>query len=411
MTTKVISFLGIKAQDTVYQYQGKTYEGNLFQIALRQFMDFDEMLVFATPEAKKETYPYLEKLKDPRIKVVDIRRGTTSEGLWQIFNQLVQNVDDGDTVIFDITHGLRSIFFLTFLASAYLRTAKDKVKIEAILYGAYDLRQGDQPAPVIDLSEFVSLLDWLTATNEFVKNGNAAALAEQLSLTNEPALFPLAETVENIATGLHLLRPKETSIAAMTLPEHLNLAREKLPLPFTLLADSVLASYGRFGEAGVLEPKDQLRYQLEMINWYYQRGQLVHALSLAREWVVSFLCVYFGLDMENRDDRNEMEFLVGGGKLKDRETGRIIRESGYLSQWPAVPQAKRLRKLWVKGAGYELAELRNDVLHSGFRKDAKTAAEIMADADKVLGELQSIARELGVNFQSSTQIQNPAEAQ
>ncbi len=404
MKTKVISFLGTSVKLTKYSYKEQVYEGSLFQIALRQFMDFDEMLVFVTKEARKIAYPALEELNDPRIKPVDIRTGRTSEGLWQIFSTVVKSVNEGDAVIFDITHGLRSIPFLTFLVAAYLRSAKN-ITIKAVLYGAFDLGQGG-PAPVIDLSEFVSLLDWLTATNEFVKNGNAAALAEQLSKTNDSMLLPLAGTVEEIATGLHLLRPKETSIAAMALPEHLNLAREKLPPPFTLLADSVLASYGRFGKAGVLEPKDQLRYQLEMINWYYQRGQLVHALSLAREWVVSFLCVYFGLDMENRDDRNEMEFLVGGGKLKDRETGRIIRESGYLSQWPAVPQAKRLRKLWVKGAGYELAELRNDVLHSGFRKDAKTAAEIMADADKVLGELQSIARELGVNFQSSTQSQN-----
>ena len=118
-------------------------------------------------------------------------------------------------------------------------------------------------------------------------------------------------------------------------------------------------------------------------------------MSLAREWVVSFLCVHFGLNMQDKDDRNEMEFLIGGGKLKDQKTGQVLRESDYLSQWSDVPRANRLRKLWVKGAGFELAELRNDVLHSGFRKDAKSAAQIMGDAYNVIGELNEIASEIG----------------
>jgi len=391
MTTKVISFLGIKAQNTVYEYHGKSYQGNLFQIALRQFMNFDEMLVFATPEAKRETYPYLERLDDPRIKLVDIRRGTTSDGLWQIFNQLVQNVDDGDTVIFDITHGLRSIFFLTFLASAYLRSAKQKVKIEAILYGAYDLRQDDKPAPVIDLSEFVGLLDWLTATNEFVKTGNAAALAEQLSQSNEPTLLPLAETVKNIATGLHLLRPKETSAAAAALPQNLNLAHEVLPPPFTLLSESIQINYGRFGQAEKTTPRDQLGYQLQMINWYHQRGQFVHALSLGREWLVSLLCLYFKLDEKDMAARAEMEFLIGGGK-----TGEKI--SLYFADWATVPDAERLRRLW--GSPYQLANLRNDVLHSGFRKNPKPAVEVKWAVDEAIKELNSIANEAGFTRQN-----------
>jgi CRISPR-associated Csx2 family protein len=392
MTTKVISFLGTSVKPTKYSYKEQVYEGSLFQIALRQFMKFDEMLVFVTKGARKIAYPVLEELNDPRIKPIDIRTGRTSEGLWDIFNTVVKTIDNDDTVIFDITHGLRSIPFLTFLVAAYLRSAKN-IKIEAVLYGAFDLGQGG-PAPVIDLSEFVSLLDWLTATNQFIKTGNATALAKQLSQTQEPTLLPLAETVEGIATGLHLLRPKETSAAAAALSENLDLARETLPPPFALLADSVQASYGRFGQTEKTEARDQLIYQLEMINWYHRRGQIVHALSMAREWVISFLCVHFGLDTENRDERNEMEFLIGGGKLTDRETGQILRESRYLEQWSNVPQANRLRKLWVKGAGYELAELRNDVLHSGFRKDAKSAFQIITEANKVIGELNSIANEL-----------------
>lgn len=388
MKTKVISFLGTSVKLTKYSYKEQVYEGSLFQIALRQFMDFDEMLVFVTKEARKIAYPAIEELNDPRIKPVDIRTGRTSEGLWDIFNTVVKMVDEGDAVIFDITHGLRSIPFLTFLVAAYLRSAKN-IKIEAVLYGAFDLGQGG-PAPVIDLSEFVSLLDWLTATNEFIKTGNATALAEQLSQTKEPTLLPLTETIKGIATGLHLLRPKETSAAAAALPETLNLAREKLPPPFTLLSNSVLASYGRFGLAEKADVKDQLVYELEIVNWYHSRGQIAHALSMAREWVVSFLCMHFGLDTGDKDDRAAMEFLVGGGKITSNDG--VTKESPYLTQWEAVPEHKRLRRLW--GGPHELANLRNDVLHSSFRKNPKSSADVIMAANRAIAELNVIAQKL-----------------
>lgn len=392
MTVKVITFLGTSAKETTYEYKGKIYKGNLFQIALRQFLEFDELVVFVTPKARETFKQNLEPLNDPRLKSVDIRNGRTSEGLWDIFNKLVENVNEGDTVIFDITHGLRSTPFLMFLAAAYLRSAKG-VEIKAVLYGAFEL---GQPAPVIDLTEFISLLDWLTATNEFVKTGNAAALAEQLSQTHEPALLPLAKTVQDIAAGLHLLRPKETSAAAATLPKTLSMAHEKLPPPFAILSESVKTNYGRFGITEKSNEIDQLGYELEMINWYHSRGQIVHALSMAREWVISFLCVHFELDTGDKDDRAAMEFLVGGGKMKlDDGT---TRESPYLKQWTAVPEYKRLRCLW--GGPHELANLRNDVLHSGFRKNPKSSADVITAANKAITELNAIAENLNLKEQA-----------
>jgi len=395
MTTKIISFLGTAVKPTRYFYKDQIYEGGLFQIALRQFVRFDQMLVFVTEDARKRAYPALAELNDPRIKPIDIRTGRTPEGLWNIFNTVVKSVYEGDTVIFDITHGLRSIPFLTFLAAAYLRSAKN-VQIEAVLYGALELGQGG-PAPVIDLSEFVSLLDWLTATNEFIKTGNAGALAEQLIKSNDPALLPLAGTVEEIAIGLLLLRPGETSTAATKLPENLNQAEKNFPPPFTLLSDLVMDSYSRFGKAGRQTEQDQLSYQLEMVNWYYDRGQIVHALSMAREWIVSYLCSHFELDAGDKNDRGAMEFLVGGGKI--RSNGKVIKESPYLDQWETVPEYIRFRRLW--GGPHELANLRNDVLHSGFRKNPKSSTDVIAAANSAIAELNAIAQQL--NFIKESQ--------
>ena len=319
MTTKIITFLGTSAKDTAYEYHGKTYEGNLFQIALRKFLPFDEMVVFVTPEAKTITYPYLEALSDPRIRSVDIRKGTTSEGLWLIFDQLVENVDEGDTVIFDITHGLRSIFFLTFLAAAYLRSAKNNVEIDAILYGAYDLGQPGKPAPVIDLTEFVSLLDWLTATERFTQTGDGRPLAALLRAAGHfehpphPHLTPDEQLADEAGKRIRLAAGaiEETSRSLLTnLILNAEAASHKLDIalrkaepdlikkapPYRLLADKIRNSYLPFAKANPMHNvASDLRLQLAMIRWYIDNGQIPQAATLMREWLVTALGYEFGL--------------------------------------------------------------------------------------------------------------------
>jgi len=389
---RVISFLGTATRETEYLYKGERYKGSVFQIAMRQFLDFDEMLVFVTDEARRQAYTVLESLNDPRIRDVCIPNGVDIKELWEIFDALVNNVEEKDQVIFDITHGLRSIPFLVFLAAAYLRSAKG-IHLEKVLYGALELGKNG-PAPVIDLSDFVLLLDWLTATDQFIELGNALALARLLERYESPSLSNLAKVVADISLSLRLLRPREANLAATSLPLALQGARKDLPPPFALLTENLSRSYGRFALPADADTKRQLICQLDMIHWYNKRGQVVHTLSLAREWVISLLCYHFELDPWDRDQRGEMEFLIGGGKQKD-VNGTVIKESPYLRQWSSVPEGEQLRELWLKSP-YKLAEVRNDVLHSGFRQNARSAQEIIDVANLIVQKIQSIAEGWGL---------------
>lgn len=129
-----------------------------------------------------------------------------------------------------------------------------------------------------------------------------------------------------------------------------------------------------------------------MVKWYAAKGQTVQALSLAREWLPSLLCYRFQLDPLDKANRDEMELLLSGGKIKDKE-GNTIRESLYLEQWSNIPkkQKKLLNNLW--GDDFNLANLRNDVLHSGFRKNPKKAENILEQTRKIIEELKAVAAE------------------
>ncbi|GAB4396832.1 MAG: hypothetical protein OHK0052_18540 [Anaerolineales bacterium] len=391
MNRKVITFLGIKPRDAVYEWKGKTYPAKVTAQAIREFAQFDEMLVLVTPDAKTQTFPLLAHLGDDRILPIDIVDGKDTESMWEIFQTVVDNVDEDETVIFDITHGFRSLPFLAFLFIAYLKSAKN-VTIEAVYYGAWEM-QKDGVTPILDLTEFVTMLDWLTAVNEFVYTGNARYLAQELNIREQPQLRPLAENVSEISLGLELLRPRDVAKASQEISQHLESASDILPKPFGVVAQSLKTAYTQFGLQNSNDAKEHLRVQLRMIKWYCEKQQFVHTLSMAREWLVSLLCVEFNLDLWDKNCREEMEFLLNGGVRKENVV--IIKESPYLEVWKQKQYRKRLNRLWC-GEPYELANLRNDVLHSGFRKNPELAAAIVTQIEKIVNEVNEIAKIWGL---------------
>jgi CRISPR-associated DxTHG motif protein len=397
---RIITFLGIQAKKTTYSFEGKNYDGEVFAEALHKFCDYESMLVCVTKDAKIKTFPVLEKLTDKRIEAVDIPNGETTKEMWETFEKITKKVDSNDTVIFDITHGLRSLPFLVFLFAAYLKAAKN-VTIEAIYYGAWELGFSNNGiAPVIDLSEFVSMIDWITATDQFTKTGNGEELAKLLREKDETTVN-LANSITGIAQGLQMLRPMDVLRESAILPKSIEEAAPTLSKtvpPFVTLLGRVKQDYGMFAlenpEDYTSNAKAALLRQIDMIDWYVAKGQIVQALSMAREWLPSLLCYHFKLDPQiEKPNRSEMELLLNGGKTPPDKDGNKY-ESPHLEEYKStIPKDKRkkLTDLWKDK--YKLANLRNDVLHSGFRKHPQSAVDILQKTEEIITELKDIAKQ------------------
>lgn len=414
--TKIIAFLGKYPKETIYSYGDSTYKGLVFAEALHQFCQYDTMLVCVTEEAKATAWLELEKLKDPRIKPIDIPTGRTTEEMWETFKIITQQVDEGDRVIFDITHGLRSLPFLVFLFAAYLKAAKN-VTIAAIYYGAFELgdSKNDVPAPVIDLSEFVSMIDWITATNSFIKIGDGQPLANLLEsaipsseeLKNEPNTRPLKnqlkqsfEAIQTISLALSITRPIETMESATKLEETLRQATTSFTeraKPFSLLSDKVVQEYGQFS---LNNPKEMatldknICLQLQMIDWYIQRDKVVQAVTLSREWLVSVLVLNFKISEHMFDlnkGRKYAEDALNNAteNRKPNDKRRKITPSNYDEQFEALPQADELVKVWS-----QMAELRNDIAHCGMNSQPQTAAKLKEKTVLLYPKLKKIGMEL-----------------
>ncbi len=173
-------------------------------------MEYDRKLVFSPPRKRTNHPPgRCGSAGDARSRRAQNTIARSRKKSGNSFDKVIEQINEGETVIFDITHGLRSIPFLAFLFAAFLKTAK-QVTIEAIYYGALELGDRDKgiPAPVIDLSEYVAMLDWITATDQFGTHGNATIwqlLDRGAMLKKLPAWA--AEQLRIVSPGSFLCQP------------------------------------------------------------------------------------------------------------------------------------------------------------------------------------------------------------
>ncbi len=183
---KAITFLGLRPGDTCYVFpDGKEHTAPFFGIALAKYMPKLRMRVFVTGAAR-ELYEeqFLPRVQPfvTDVEPVAIPDGRSIDELWQIFQRVVDAIESNETVIFDLTHGFRSLPFLSFLAVAYLRKVKH-IDLKGVYFGNFDA--GDKSVspprtPVIDLTLFTELLDWTVAADLFVRFGDARDLADLL---------------------------------------------------------------------------------------------------------------------------------------------------------------------------------------------------------------------------------------
>ncbi|MFM5982778.1 MAG: TIGR02221 family CRISPR-associated protein [Sphaerospermopsis kisseleviana] len=411
---KAISFLGFNKrgyQETTYlnPIASGEYKTKFIQEALVEFYKPETLYVLLTDTAAKgipdnETESSWTTLQNKLADKVDLQpimnipEGHTTSDIWKLFQMLTDCLQDGDRVLFDITNGFRSLPVLALIAVSYLRVVR-QVQIEGLIYGAFDAKSNDNKTPIFDLLPIVSLLEWTTATDQFLKTGNAQALAGLLH-NGDNATEELANNIDKIAQGLQLLRPIDVMQESALLPEKITAASstisESLP-PFTTLLRRVENDYGSFGLQNPTEytvnPKASLIRQLRMVEWYAEKGQIVQALSMAREWLPSLLCYHFNIDPQvEKPNRSEMELLLNGGTTPPDKQGNKY-TSVFLEQFKASvsgDKIKQLRNLWE--STYKLAKLRNDVLHAGFRKNPQSADYIIEQTQQIVEELRNIAQ-------------------
>ena len=387
---KAITFLGkAKYAETTYFLKDKSCRTDLFPEALNSFFSPEEIIVFVTKDAESVHMENLRNRLDGKVSLnpIHIPDGTNESEIWGIFETLTQNVNEGDSIVLDITLAFRSIPFLAMIAISYLRAAKD-VELDAIVYGAYEARVGDR-SPVFDLTPFVTLLDWTNATDKFLKTGQGSEIAALLRDAHQVAyknpesrdgrqppreLKNIAMDIEEISRAMALSRSEEVMNKAWKManrPESCRKEADDWAKPFSLLLDRINQA---FSPLSLQEPRNdinrRLAIEVEMLKRQLEKGQVIQAILLSREWVVTYYTTFLGKDLlTGREEAEEM--------LNDQARSQISAKDHA--------EEPELIRIWR-----DLIQLRNDVAHCGMRNNPMQSLKLETKAEEVVLRLSKL---------------------
>lgn len=287
----------------------------------------DEVTVFLTDEAKKLNWERngrydnrpglkgsLEKYKDKiKIKSVDIPTGKSEKELWTIFEKVLANIDQGDEIVFDITHSFRSIPMLAIIILNYAKFVKG-CHLKGIYYGAVevlghprDLTNIDlekRNAPIFDLTPFVNLLDWTTAIDRFINTGDARSISKLTKedakaigikgdIENKKPFDQLEKELTNFSEVVSTCRGQQLLSAPINLKNVVTdiLKRE---------GDTFIKPLGPL--LGILQDRfknfDDNEYNniLEISKWCLEHNLIQQGLTILQEGIITYICDVFELD-------------------------------------------------------------------------------------------------------------------
>jgi CRISPR-associated DxTHG motif protein len=282
----------------------------------------------------------------------------------------------------DVSHGFRSQPILALAVVQLLQVVK-RVKVERILYGFFDPET--KQADFFDLTSFLELMEWTQATRDLLEYGNGSRLRQLLREIHKQShivegprareLSRMGEILAGLGSSLELLRLSEVLEQAGSLVKNMAIARDdvaKLPRsrPLGLLLAGIEERYQALS-ADDLFSQQGLKAQTAMIGLLLETGSYAQAISLARELMVTWLCLQRNFDPLG--ERGAAESLLGSHADAVRKKQAIDERRAQLGL------------LWDK-----ITHIRNDIAHAAMRARPLPSQSLAQQIREVCDEVQRL---------------------
>lgn len=324
-------------------------------------------------------------------EVVDLPDATSEEELWNIFQRLLDCIEDGDELAFDITHSFRSLPMLFTVLIQYLRIVRN-VRVHGVFYGAFerlgrpgqvkDIPLEERNAPIIDLTPFLALYDWSAGIDHFLRFGSTTDLEQ---LVNEHVRPILKRTQGGDANAQTMRRLVKTLGDFASCARYVR-GKELAEIEFQSRIVAPLRDIG----AGFLPPLEPVLKRLEhtfsdwpdrapdnafrAVGWCIEHDLVQQGITLLQEAVIDD-CVRrcgrlldrpFGDSARRRRDFISSLLAVLGRGIPPNQW------TGPLSKHVTVAQdcATRLPE-GLATKHDKLTKLRNDINHGGYVQPSK----------------------------------------
>lgn len=392
---RLITFLGTGAYHSVAYRLGDRIArpGPWIALALHELLDPPpaETVVLATEQAWTKNGAALcgafaeAGLDGPRHVPVPVGRNETE--LWEQFEIVKRELRaGGPRVVVDITHGFRHQPFFAAGVIAFVRLVDREQPEVEVVYGAFENKERidgvGEVAPVLDLTSFVDLVDWTHDLVLFLESGRLGRLSERTERLgravreawvqagkhgDRPRLEELGKAIEAFARDLQTIRtgplllarvdrkgnrPRLRPSSVRVLLAEVERAQADAARHVPPLAD-VLERVRKMAEPLVFDG-DHLAGAIgqpvlaALIDLYLAMGRYVEAITALREACISA----------------HASPAAARPGLPDFDDG----------------EREFAEELWRRAEGGRaegLAELRNDIDHAGYGRDADSAENLI----------------------------------
>ena len=200
----------------------------------------------------------------------------------------------------------------------------------------------------------------------FLQTGDARPIAD-LEVPKD-----IANALTNLSDSLLTNRTLEAQTAAFTFN---GLDFTAPAPPFQMLVDQLKQSYQQMAVYDPSTPRHQsqsLKAQYLQIKWYVEKQHYLQAITLMREWLISWRCL-----------KDKTEWLNTRSRENAEETLSASSSSVFTVLEPAQVTAS---KLWGK-----CVTIRNDLAHCGMRYHPKISADAIEEIQDLFNKFEKFA--------------------
>lgn len=325
MARKVfLSFLGASFySDTIYysgdfSYTTKYIQASMLELLkVRDWSSDDAVRIFVTDRAyddnwcadkttrldrsgEEKHYVRLQKIiEDMHLKAsvrsVHVPDGKNDKEIWDIFNIMFNEIENGDELYIDLTHGFRYLPMLMLVFADYAKFLKN-TKIVRISYGNWEAKDA-KGAPIFDFASFVQLQDWTTAASNFISFGNTdklETLSKSIINENVKANKNSIDRLNNIRkfikrlsefTNERLLCQGEKIEEGKKINEIYEFS-EKIDKTDIAPLDPILSSI----KNSIILRDTPIERILDAVDWCLDKKLYQQSVTLLQEGVVSYFC-------------------------------------------------------------------------------------------------------------------------
>ena len=386
----------------------------------------DEIRIFTTDDAKsknwdndghidfktKQILPNMglgHRLNNMKITATlqryNIPMGNSEDEIWEIFQIVFDALNEGDEIIFDITHGFRSIPMLFMTLIGYARMLKN-ITVSGIYYGAFEvlghpsevskMPMEDRIAPIFDLTSFEQLIEWTEATQSFVKNGSAHGLKQLAGGRIKPILKEtqgqdhVASAIRDIVNGIDRI---SRNLMVNRGAEIITFDYDRLRQRITTLKNDDIFIKPLGPLMSVIESKidgfakNDIQNGFKAVEWCVEHGLYQQAITMLQENLITFILTSEGLDWgveQNRDAVSDAFFLTAN---KSATLDEKKPNAALIQKIKAHPLVQEF------SADYEtIRPVRNDINHGGFLTEEKNNART---EERIIGQFNKAYRAIG----------------